>query len=41
MRIGFLTDATVEALEWAKQNGFGSISWMRFAESFAEPGKER
>lgn len=41
MRIGFLTDATVEALEWAKQNGFGSISWMRFADSFAGPGKQR
>jgi len=41
MRIGFLTHATVEALEWAKQNGFGSISWMRFADSFAGPGKER
>lgn len=41
MRIGFLTDGTVEALDWAKQNGFGSIEWMRFAESFAGPGKER
>jgi len=41
MRIGFLTEATVEALEWAKQNGFGSISWMRFADSLAGPGKER
>ena len=27
MRIGFLTDASVEQLEWAKQEGFGSISW--------------
>lgn len=41
MRIGFLTDAAVEALDWAKQNGFGSISWIRFADSFAGPGKER
>src|ERR1043165_9459538 len=41
MRIGFLTEATVEALDWAKQNGFGSISWMRFADSFAGPGKGR
>jgi sugar phosphate isomerase/epimerase len=41
MRIGFLTDARVENLEWAKQSGFGSISWMAFAKSFAAPGKER
>jgi sugar phosphate isomerase/epimerase len=41
MRIGFLTDATVAALDWAQQNGFGAISWMRFAESFAGPGQER
>ena len=41
MRIGFLTDASIEALDWAKQNGFGSISWMAFADSFAAPGKDR
>src|SRR5688572_17437931 len=41
MRIGFTTDAEVEVLEWAKQNGFGSIAWMRFDQSFAAPGKER
>jgi len=41
MRIGFLTNAAVETLDWAKQNGFGSISWMAFADSFAAPGKER
>jgi sugar phosphate isomerase/epimerase len=41
MRIGFLTDASVERLDWAKQNGFGSIAWMCFADSFAGPGKER
>src|SRR5688572_3378137 len=41
MRIGFLTDASVEQLAWAKQNGFGSISWMGFAKSFAAPGKDR
>jgi hypothetical protein len=40
MRIGFTTDAEVEVLEWAKQNGFGSIAWMRFDQSFAAPGKE-
>lgn len=37
MRIGFLTDATVEQLDWAKQNGFGSVEWMRFENSFAGP----
>jgi sugar phosphate isomerase/epimerase len=41
MRIGFTTDAEVEVLDWAKQNGFGSIAWMRFDQSFAAPGKER
>lgn len=41
MRIGFLTDARADALEWAKQNGFGSLAWMGFANSFAGPGKER
>jgi len=41
MRIGFLTDANLEQLEWARQNSFGSISWMAFARSFAGPGKER
>jgi len=41
MRIGFTTDAEVEVLEWAKQNGFGSVAWMRFDQSFAAPGKER
>jgi sugar phosphate isomerase/epimerase len=37
MRIGFLTDATIEQLDWAKQNGFGSIEWIRFETSFAKP----
>jgi len=41
MRIGFTTDAETEVLEWAKQNGFGSMAWMRFDQSFAAPGKER
>jgi sugar phosphate isomerase/epimerase len=41
MRIGFTTDAELEVLDWAKQNGFGSIAWMRFDSSFAAPGKER
>lgn len=41
MRIGFTTDAEVEALDFAQQNGFGSIAWMRFDQSFAAPGKER
>ena len=37
MRIGFLTEATIEQLDWAKQNGFGSIEWMNFEASFAGP----
>lgn len=41
MRIGFLTDASLTALDWAKQNGFGSIAWVAFPDSFAAPGKER
>src|SRR5690349_16104719 len=41
MRIGFLTEASFERIEWAKQNGFGSIEWMGFADSFAGPGKQR
>ena len=41
MRIGFLTDATVAALDLAKQHGFGSISWVAFDRSFAGPEKER
>jgi sugar phosphate isomerase/epimerase len=40
MRIGYLTDASVETLDWAKQNGFGSISWMAFPDSCAGPGKD-
>lgn len=40
MRIGFLTDTSTDALEWAKLNGFGSVAWMGFANSFAGPGKE-
>ena len=39
MRIGFITDACVEQLDWAKQNGFGSFQWNRFETSFAAPGK--
>ncbi len=41
MRIGFLTDANVERLDWAQRHGFGSLAWMGFANSFAGPGKER
>jgi len=41
MRIGFTTDAELEVLEWAKQNRFGSIAWMRFDQSFAAPGQDR
>ena len=28
-----MTDATVERLDWARRNGFGSIQWNRFDES--------
>jgi sugar phosphate isomerase/epimerase len=35
MRIGFLTDANVARLDWARANGFGSISWNRFESSGA------
>jgi len=41
MRIGFTTEADVELLDWAKQNRFGSIEWLRFDQSFAAPGRER
>lgn len=41
MRIGFTTDAELEVLDWARPNGFGSIAWMRFDQSFAAPGKDR
>jgi sugar phosphate isomerase/epimerase len=37
MRIGFLTDADVNRLDWAGQNGFGSIGWNRFETSGAGP----
>lgn len=37
MRIGFLTEANLARLDWAQQNGFGSIGWMRFETSGAGP----
>src|SRR5438270_12918315 len=37
MRIGFLTDANGARLDWARQNGFGSIEWNRFETSGAAP----
>ncbi len=37
MRIGLLTDANAERLDWAAQNGFGSFEWMRFEDSPAGP----
>ncbi len=37
MRIGFLTDASVGRLDWAQQNGFGSIEWNQFEGSPAGP----
>lgn len=39
MRIGFLTDADTARLDWAKQNGFGSIAWNKFLASPAAPDK--
>ena len=40
MRIGFVTEADVGRLEWARKNGFGSIEWMRFDASFAAARNE-
>jgi len=37
MRIGFITDANVARLDWARTNGFRSIGWNRFETSGAEP----
>ena len=37
MRIGFMTEATVERLDWARNNGFGCIAWNRFESSPAGP----
>lgn len=37
MKIGFITDAQVAHLDWAKQNGFHSIGWNRFETSPAGP----
>jgi len=33
MRIGFLTHLNTERLDWAANNGFGSLEWMRFDDS--------
>jgi sugar phosphate isomerase/epimerase len=35
VRIGFLTDAIEERLQWGRQNGFGCIEWNRFETSLA------
>ncbi len=40
MRIGFLTDGNLERLDWAKEQGFGSIAWNRFETSGAAPHEE-
>src|ERR1041385_4092330 len=37
MRTGFVTDATVDRLDWAQANGFRSIGWTRFETSGAGP----
>src|SRR5260221_12359403 len=40
MRIGFLSDTDITNLDWAKENGFGSIAWHRFETSGAGPGQK-
>src|SRR5437763_488753 len=40
MKIGFLTDANIPRLDWARQNGFGSIAWNRFETSGAAPHEQ-
>jgi len=40
VRIGFLTDGNLERLDWAKEQGFGSIAWNRFETSGAAPHEE-
>src|SRR5712691_11415932 len=40
MRIGFLTDGNLERLDWARDQGFGSIAWNRFEASDAGPHVE-
>jgi sugar phosphate isomerase/epimerase len=40
MRIGFISDANVARLDWAKANGFGSIAWNRFDASGAGPHEQ-
>src|SRR5262245_12310848 len=40
MRIGLLTDANVERLEWAQRHGFGSIQWKRFDTTGAGPDQQ-
>ncbi len=37
MRIGFMTDANLPRLDWARQHGFRSIQWNRFDTSPAGP----
>jgi sugar phosphate isomerase/epimerase len=39
MRIGVLTQGTVEDLSWAQRLGFRSIEWMRFHDSPAGPNQ--
>ena len=37
MRIGFIVEAEESRLEWARQNGFGSVAWNLFETSGAGP----
>ncbi|HSU55493.1 MAG TPA: sugar phosphate isomerase/epimerase, partial [Candidatus Dormibacteraeota bacterium] len=39
MRIGFITDANIARLDWAKQNDFRSMGWNRFESSPAGPSE--
>jgi sugar phosphate isomerase/epimerase len=40
MKIGFLAEADIQKLDWAKSNGFGSIAWNRFDTSLAATERE-
>ena len=40
MRIGFVTDANVNRLDWGRRNGFGSFQWNWFHTSPVAPGND-
>ena len=37
MRIGFIVEAELSRLDWARENGFGSVAWNLFETSGAGP----